>query len=198
MRDRSQVLSVALACLSMWVADASGDKLSRASADMGSAGPPLRKKSRIEISMSRRPAKECLQDAARSSEERKTLPWPAHNAMAPAAWKARSPIGRRTLRRSHAHRCSDVPIMQLFNPTHETTAAGGLDSVAAGSRRLGPIRHVFGSATDRTPAMPLCEEVEFCRLITYAVEKRKINSNMAPSLGWLCTEICPRCSLIIP
>ena len=122
MRDRSQVLSVALACLSMWVADASGYKLSRASADMGSAGPPLRKKSRIEISMSRRPAKECLQDAARSSEERKTLPWPAHNAMAPAAWKARSPIGRRTLRRSHAHRCSDVPIMQLFNPTHETTA----------------------------------------------------------------------------
>jgi len=48
--------------------------------------------------------------------------------------------------------------------------------MAPGSRRLGPIRHVFGSATDRTPAMPLCEEVEFCRLVVHAVEKRKVNS----------------------
>jgi mono/diheme cytochrome c family protein len=43
MRDRSQVLLVALACLPIWVADASGDKLSR---DLGryGAGRPATEK----------------------------------------------------------------------------------------------------------------------------------------------------------
>src|SRR6476661_60975 len=70
-----------------------------------------------------------------------------------------------------------VPTMELLNPTRETTAGSeGLQNMASGSRRFGPICHIFGSATDQIPAMPLCEEIEFCRLVAYAVEKRKINS----------------------
>jgi len=44
----------------------------------------------------------------------------------------------------------------------------------SGSRRIGPICQAFAAVTDRTTATSLCEEIEFGRILTHAVEEREM------------------------